>query len=291
MGYQGALILVSSAIFDALLTLIFVPPMKKYFFPLFIPLSINVLAGTLPDQPAKKQRFKVMTYNIHHCNPPSAGEKIDVEAIAKVINAEKPDFVALQEVDVNTERSGKGKNQAQQLAELTGMKFYFSKAIDHQGGDYGVAVLTRFPIADSAKHALPIRPDMQEENRTIAAVTVKLPDNRKLIFASTHLGLKEPNRLLQAETILKHFGATELPMILAGDFNATPESPVIAYFDKYFTRTCSECKPTIPVEEAKKTIDFIMHKQGAKLKSANTRVIDEQYASDHLPVVAEFTLN
>lgn len=265
--------------------------MKKFVFPLLTFLALNGVAGTLPDQPAKKQRFKVMTYNIHHCNPPSAGDKIDVEAIAKVINAEKPDFVALQEVDVNTERSGKGKNQAQQLAELTGMKFYFSKAIDHQGGDYGVAVLTKFPIVDSAKFALPIRPELKEEDRTIAAVTVKLPDNRKLIFASTHLGLKEPNRIHQAETIMKHFGDAELPMILGGDFNATPDSPVIAYFDKYFTRSCSDCKPTIPVEVPKKTIDFIMHKQGSKLKSANTKVIDEKYASDHLPVTAEFTLD
>ncbi|WP_353717937.1 endonuclease/exonuclease/phosphatase family protein [Dyadobacter sp. 676] len=265
--------------------------MKNYLLPLLALLALNGVAGTPPDQPVKKQRFKVMTYNIHHCNPPSAGDKIDVEAIARVINAEKPDFVALQEVDVNTERSGKGKNQAQQLAQLTGMKFYFSKAIDHQGGDYGVAVLTKFPIVDSARYALPIRPELKEEDRTIAAVTVKLPDSRKLIFASTHLGLKEPNRLLQAETILKYFGNTELPMILGGDFNATPDSPVIAYFDKYFTRSCSDCKPTIPVEVPEKTIDFIMHKQGSQLKSANTKVIDEKYASDHLPVTAEFTLD
>ena len=54
--------------------------MKKYLFSLSILFSINVLGGTLPDQPAKKQRFKVMTYNIHHCNPPSAGDKIDDKA-------------------------------------------------------------------------------------------------------------------------------------------------------------------------------------------------------------------
>lgn len=265
--------------------------MKKFLLPLFAFLALSVPGKALPDQPVKKQRIKVMTYNIHHCNPPSAGDKIDVEAIAKVINAEKPDFVALQEVDVNTERSGKGKNQAQQLAALTGMQFYFSKAIDHQGGDYGVAVLTKFPIIDSVRYPLPIRPELKEEDRTIAAVTVVLPDKRKLIFASTHLGLKEPNRLLQAETIIANFGKTDLPMILAGDFNAVPESPVIAYFDKYFTRSCTDCKPTIPVENPKKTIDFIMHKQGSKLKSADTKVIDEQYASDHLPVTAEFTLD
>jgi endonuclease/exonuclease/phosphatase family metal-dependent hydrolase len=238
----------------------------------------------------KKRRYKVMTYNIHHCNPPSAGDKIDVEAIARVINAENPDFVALQEVDVNTERSGKGKNQAKQLAYLTGMQFYFSKAIDHQGGDYGVAVLSRFQIVDSVRYDLPVHADKPEENRTVAAVTVVLPSKQKMIFASTHLGLKEPNRLLQAEKILEHLGTTKLPMILAGDFNAVPQSPVIAYFDKYFTRTCSDCKPTIPVENPDQTIDFIMSNKSSKLRGFNTRVIDEQYASDHLPVVAEFEL-
>jgi len=266
--------------------------MKNSFFTLLILLSVGVFANAADlGKPAKKYRFKVMTYNIHHCNPPSAGDKIDVEAIAKVINAEKPDFVALQEVDVNTERSGKGKNQAQQLAALTGMKFYFSKAIDHQGGDYGVAVLSKFAIEDSVRFALPIHADKPEENRTVAAITVTLPNKQKIIFASTHLGLKEPNRLLQAETIMEKFGKTTSPMILAGDFNAVPESPVIAYFDKYFTRSCTDCKPTIPVEMPNKTIDFIMHKQGSKLKSSDTKVIDEKYASDHLPVIASFEID
>lgn len=230
-----------------------------------------------------------MTYNIHHCNPPeSAGGRIDVEAIAKVINNSKPDLVALQEVDINTERSGKGLNQAKQIADLTGMKFYFSKAIDHQGGDYGVAVLSKYPIVDSARFALPIKKDLVEEMRTIAAITVLLPSKQKIIFASTHLGLNEPNRLLQAETIMEHFGKEKLPMILAGDFNAEPESKVVNYFDKYFTRTCiKNCGNTILTDKPDKTIDFIMSKPFGIFKVLNHRVIDEKYASDHLPVFAE----
>lgn len=267
--------------------------MKNFLFSFLVLLSVAAFAkeengNANQDAKLKKQRLKVMTYNIHHCNPPSAGDKIDLEAIAKVINAEKPDFVALQEVDVNTERSGKGKNQAKQLSELTGMQYYFSKAIDHQGGDYGVAVLSRFPILDSVKYSLPVHADKPEENRTVAAITILLPSKQKIIFASTHLGLKEPNRLLQAETIVSHFGKNELPMILAGDFNAVPESSVMAVFNPYFINSCSDCKPTIPVENPDKTIDFILYKKGSKLKSLKTRVIDEKYASDHLPVTADF---
>lgn len=261
---------------------------------LFIVLAFLVSYGasaTNPDLNKKKQKLRVMTYNIHHCNPPSEGSKIDVEAIAKVINKEKPDFVALQEVDINTERSGKGKNQAKLLAELTGMKFFFSKAIDHQGGDYGVAVLSRFPITDSLRYILPIDNSIGGEQRTIAAVTAEVAKGKKVIFASTHLDLKEQNRLTQAALIVQHFGNKDIPVILGGDFNATPDSKVISYFDQYFTRSCKDCAPTIPVDKPNRTIDFIMYKSKTVINSLSTKVIDEQYASDHLPVVVELELN
>lgn len=242
--------------------------------------------------PAKKQTIRVMTYNLHHCNPPSAGDKIDVKAIADVIIREKADLVALQEVDVNTERSGKGNNQAKMLADMTGMHYYFSKAIDHQGGDYGVAVLSKYPIVDSVRYGLPIHADKPEEQRTIAAVTIQLPGKKNIIFASTHLGLKEPNRLLQSEKIVKEFGNAQFPMILGGDFNAVPDSEPIKYLDQYFQRTClNDCGWTIPVEKPNKTIDFIMFKKGDPFKVKSTKVVEEKYASDHLPVISEIEVN
>jgi endonuclease/exonuclease/phosphatase family metal-dependent hydrolase len=248
-------------------------------------------SSVFPDiarQAKDKPNLKVMSYNIHHCNPPSAGEKIDVEAIAAVINKEKPDFVALQEVDVNTERSGKGKHQARQLAELTSMNFFFAKAIDHQSGDYGVAILSRFPILDSAQYILPINNTIGGEVRTIAAVTAEISKGKKIIFASTHLDLKEENRKTQSELIVKHFANAAYPMIIGGDFNANPDSPVIAYLDQHFTRSCkNDCAPTIPVENPNRAIDFIMFKPTNVISSISTRVIDEKYASDHLPVVVE----
>jgi endonuclease/exonuclease/phosphatase family metal-dependent hydrolase len=258
-------------------------------------LALLSIHGFVRAQSTGKQKSKsvpngltVMSYNVHHCNPPSAGDKIDVEAIAKVIRAESPDFVALQEIDVNTQRSGKGKNQAKLLAELTGMYSFFAKAIDHQGGEYGVAVLSRFPIMDSVRLGLSINPDLPEELRAVAAVKVVLPDGRSVMFASTHLGLKEPNRLLQAEEIVKRFGKLDLPFIIAGDFNAVPESKVISYLARFFKQTClTDCRPTIPVEEPKKTIDFVMYNAQGNFRTLSTKVIDEKYASDHLPVVVE----
>lgn len=268
--------------------------MKKLIGLLFAFISVASFAGNISAensiQYAKEKTLKVMTYNLHHCNPPSAGDKIDVEAIAKVIGKEKPDFVALQEVDVNTERSGKGINQAKELARLTGMNFYFSKAIDHQGGDYGVAVLSKYPILDSARFALPVDPTVGGEARTVAAVTVEIAKGKKVIFASTHLDLKETTRLSQSALIVEYFEKSGLPIILGGDFNALPDSKVISYLDQYFTRSCQNCLPTIPVENPDRTIDFIMFKPANAFNSLSTTVIDEKYASDHLPVVAELAV-
>jgi len=120
---------------------------------------------------------------------------------------------------------------------------------------------------------------------------VQLPCKKRIIFASTHLDLKEGNRLSQAKALIGHFQDSSLPMILAGDFNALAGSPVMELFDQHFTRTCrSNCAPTIPVKNPDRTIDFIMYKPQAAFKVLSTRVIDEQYASDHLPVVAELEM-
>lgn len=235
--------------------------------------------------------IKVMAYNVHHCNPPSAGNKIDMEAIAKVINAEKPDLVALQEIDVHTSRSGKELDQAAELGRLTGMKAYFSKGIDFGGGEYGVAVLSRFPIEETFRMDLPVLDGTKGEPRTIAAVTVKVSKKKKLIFASTHLDLKQLNRINQSNQIIEKYKDEKIPVIIAGDFNAVVGTEEMDLLDKHFVRTCVEnCGGTIPVKNPNRTIDYIIFKPSKNFKVISHKVIDEQYASDHLPIVAELRL-
>ncbi|GAB2792401.1 endonuclease/exonuclease/phosphatase family protein [Rhabdobacter roseus] len=247
--------------------------------------------GTPSTRPGQEISLRVMTYNVFHCSPPSTNGKIEVETTAAVINREKPDLVALQEIDVHNERSGKELHQARELARLTGMYYYFSKGIDYRGGDYGVAVLSKYPIVDSVRYALPIDPAIGGEPRTIAVVTVQLPGGRKVLFGSTHLDLKEQNRLSQARIIVERFKDAPYPMILGGDFNAQPGSAVINYLDEHFVRSCQQdCQATIPVRNPNRTIDFIMVKPADRFQVVSTRVIDEQYASDHLPVVADLKL-
>src|SRR5207237_2406293 len=116
-------------------------------------------------------RLTVMTYNLHHCE--GIDKNLDVERIARVIVSVKPDLVALQEVDRNTNRTGH-VDQAALLAKLTKMHGFFGKAMDYDGGEYGDAVLSRFDVKDSRIVALPYKPLEKHEPRAAVAIRCQM---------------------------------------------------------------------------------------------------------------------
>lgn len=241
------------------------------------------------DESESEQTLRIMTYNIHHANPPSKANLIDIQAIAGVIRKENPDLVALQEVDVFTERSGKNLHQAKELAEILDMEYYFVKALDYQGGLYGNAVLSRFSILDSLSIQLPTMEGVEAENRVWAGIKFDI-DGNEMWFGSTHLDFNRgENNLQQAQTMLRNLESIEIPVIIGGDFNRTEDSETIRLYDTQFQRTCYECPPTIPVTNPNKTIDFLMYRNQDDFQVVSHKVVDEQYASDHLPVVAELS--
>ena len=232
----------------------------------------------------------ILCYNIHHANPPSRAGYIDIEAIGKVIRDQTPDLVALQEVDVKTNRSGNTLDQAATLAKLSGLTYhYFGKAINHDGGEYGVAILSKYPMEDMRTWQLPTAVETKGEPRVLAAAVIVLPGNKRILFASTHLDAQraDTNRLMQIRKITELLEHEKMPIIIAGDFNATPETRIIKHLDGFFKRTCiADCGFTIPVNIPNKTIDFIAYRPADSFTVKEHKVIDEKYASDHLPVKA-----
>ncbi len=235
------------------------------------------------------QTLKVMTYNIHHANPPGKAGLIDIDAIADVIKKQNPDLVGLQEVDRFTKRSGH-IDEAKLLAEKTGLYYQFFKAIDHDGGDYGVAILSRYPIDKGSKLDLP--QVTKGEPRVLSYASIKLPNQTSLIFANTHLDATRPdsNRVVQMQSILTELAKKTGPIILVGDLNCEARSAPIVLLDQQFKRSCTaSCAYTIPQDVPKKTIDYIA------LKNANWSVsayyvIQETYASDHRPVISTYQI-
>jgi endonuclease/exonuclease/phosphatase family metal-dependent hydrolase len=129
--------------------------------------AVTAILGTAKPVSADKATLRVLCYNIHHGE--GTDGKVDLPRLARVIHAAMPDFVALQEVDRNVRRSG-SVDQSAELAKLTGLHGAFAKAIDYDGGEYGQAILSRFPIERLTIHHLPGEPEREQR---IAAEVLK----------------------------------------------------------------------------------------------------------------------
>lgn len=259
--------------------------MKKVFARLLI------LAALLPAATASasdSRPLRVLCYNIHWAL--GMDGEYDVARIAEVIKKEKPDLVALQEVDVGVKRSGR-VHEVRELARLTGMAARFGPTQHYEGGLFGNAVLTGLPILDVAIHPLPYTeatPELTTYPRGAIAVTVTAPDGKPLRFVSTHFQHNEPeDRVAEARAVNELF-ADDLRTILAGDINAKPdEEPVQILLKQWTNATDDPPSPTVPVKEPKSRIDYIFFRPASAFILKEARVIPEVMASDHRPVFAE----
>jgi endonuclease/exonuclease/phosphatase family metal-dependent hydrolase len=246
-------------------------------------------AAQAAPQPAPQPapRLRVLTYNIHHGE--GTDGKLDLPRIARVISDQKPDLVSLQELDVKTRRTG-GVDEPAELAKLTGMKVAFGKGIDYQGGQYGNAVLCRFTIQSSKVHPLPGK-EAAEKRCALAVVVKPWPQGPALTFVATHFDhtRDETDRLAQADEVRRLFTSEEGagPMILAGDLNAAPASETMKRLIGRWTDAGAETDaPTIPSDEPRSRIDYVLFRPARVWHVVDTTVLDEAVASDHRPVLA-----
>jgi len=233
-----------------------------------------------------------MTYNIHHAG--GMDEKVDLERVARVIRASNPDFVALQEVDKGAKRTG-GVDQPGELARLTNMHVVYGPAMPYQGGQYGDAVLTRWPVASSRVVELPWRQGGQREPRIAVAATTNLPGKAGPIeFISTHWDhTHEPSdRLTQAEKVNKTWHGAGPTTILAGDFNCAPSSaPLEAVMREWSIVTGTDpAELTCCGNSLHEKIDHVFVKPSKRWRVIEHHVVEEDMASDHRPVVVKLEL-
>jgi endonuclease/exonuclease/phosphatase family metal-dependent hydrolase len=241
-------------------------------------------------RPAPDRAFRVMTYNIHHGE--GLDGKVDLERIVNLIKREGADIVALQEVDQGTERTGRRDFPAE-LARLSGMSCVFSNNYDFQGGRYGNAVLTRFPVKQTLNtHFNMLRPG---EQRGILQLVLDV-HGRELVFMATHIDFRsdDSERLANAAEVgelLKNYAGK--PVILCGDFNDVPGSRTHQKFAELFVDSWTVAGSgdgfTIPAEKPAKRIDYIWLSRDGSIEPLRLWVPTSE-ASDHLPVVGEFRL-
>ena len=234
-------------------------------------------------------RLRVLCYNIHHAE--GVDGKLDVPRIARVILSVNPDLVALQEVDQNTRRTRK-VDQVAELARLTKMNSAFGANIEFQGGKYGNAILSRFPITHHKNHHLPNVNSGEQRGMLESLIRTSAKDT--ILFQVTHLDHRRPEqeRLASAKFINQLIGDRDnVPAILAGDFNAVPGSRTLKEFGKLWMRTNPEMIPTVPVTKPVRQIDYILVRPKDRWKLVNAQVLDESVASDHRAIFAVIELN
>ncbi|MDA7921645.1 endonuclease/exonuclease/phosphatase family protein [Verrucomicrobiales bacterium] len=258
-------------------------------------IALLLLCFTWLANGEESKSIRVLCYNIHFGQ---GNDKVyDVERLAKVIEATKPDLVALQEIDVMVERSGR-VHQIRELGKLTGMASRYGPTQHYQGGLYGNGVLSRLPILDVVIYPLPYTeatPEKTTYPRAAIAVTVEAPDGKPLRFVSTHFQHNvEEDRVAQAKEINRLFVEEEespIRTILAGDMNSQPDAEPMSILLKHWDISDDgELAPTAPATAPRSRIDYILTRKGDKLSTKEAKVIDEKMASDHLPVFSVIEL-
>lgn len=245
------------------------------------------LSGRPSLQAAETAKIRLVAYNIKHGR--GMDNKVDLRRIASVLRTLKPDLVALQEIDHTCTRSGK-VDQAALLGDLLGMHHRFGAFMDFQGGQYGLAVLSRFPIQKSVRHQLA----PGAEPRCALEVTVRPNDKGPLLsFVSIHNDwTREAFRVAQVNDLIAGLKDREHPIILAGDFNAEPKAESLTRLSNsdFLILPKKNNAKTFPSPSPRVEIDYFMTRGFSFVNPPLTEVHDERLASDHRPIVFELSL-
>ena len=250
----------------------------------------------------KNQKFEknnspeltVASFNI------AAGKIASSQEIAKAINAINADVISLQEVDKLTHRSG-NVDQLKEIEKITGMNGVYCKAIDFDGGQYGLAILSKYPIKKATTLELP---SGNREQRIGCVAKVNIPDfSAPITFINTHLDTKEdPSIRLQQ---IRELNDRTIEMrgikILMGDMNDVYTTSSIKELTKYWN-------PVIPFNKNHRTwpsinpeigVDYIFTSNAQRwdikslaIPEGMEKWNDIQWSnySDHLPIVAKLML-
>lgn len=251
------------------------------FFRLRLLFTIFVFSCLITS--CSKPTLRILTYNIRHGE--GMDRQLDLDRTAEVIKHLNPHVVFLQEVDKITNRTNQ-VDQSKKLGELTNMFSVFGKFMDYDGGEYGMAVLSRFPFKETRNHVVP--PGVEPRSALTVSIDV---DGEEVIFCGIHFYRTAEERYAQAKKVVEIFRDETSPVILGGDFNSTPDSEVMNLLNQHwFIPEKGVDHFTFPSDSADKEIDYILLRPQERFEVISIQVITEPMASDHRPVLLEVKL-
>ncbi len=187
-------------------------------------------------------------------------------------------------------------NQVAAIAEDLGLEFRTGENRRLRGSAYGNAVLSRWPIVNDRNHDLTWQ---LYEPRGCLDVSIPLKSQTVLQVFNVHLGTGFFERRNQAHRLLEVIGGdadTPPPKILLGDFNEWTRGLTTRLLSRHWNSAEPEPRlgraRTYPGVFPLLHLDHIYYNSLLTLKSVTVhRTRLALAASDHLPIVAEFTLD
>lgn len=234
--------------------------------------------------------LKVMTFNIHSAI--NWYGKLDVEGLVHFIEDVQPDIVGLQEVDVGWSSLTNFENIPAKLSERLHMDYAFSASRERNNGFFGNLILSKYPIVQQWTMVMP----GSLEPRSFALVQFEI-EGQRINFLTTHLGLSVSDRLVQVSTILDFVNEIGGPLIITGDFNGNDNDPAVAEIKKHLfdLQTTSDFKDSGTFRSKDGNVypgskmDYILTSPEFGLSTMVVEV--DNFVSDHVPLIAELTLN
>ncbi len=234
--------------------------------------------------------MKVMTFNVQHALDYQK-QVIDTDLFIGAIKKYGADICCLNEMRGEGPIDGY-TDQTNAIGDGLGFYRYFGEAVKIGGtSPYGNAVVSRFPFKSAETVAIPVSPDKTDdeyyEPRCVIKAVAEI-DGKDICFLVCHMGLSDKERIEAVKTICKLIDGTDLPIILTGDFNTTPDDSVL---EPIYERLCDSDEKaenkgvfTYASYSPEIKIDYIFYRG---LECLYSRVITEIY-SDHFPIIAEF---
>ncbi|HEX2689892.1 MAG TPA: endonuclease/exonuclease/phosphatase family protein [Kofleriaceae bacterium] len=240
-------------------------------------------------------RLRALSYNIHKCIG-GIDRRYDPSRIVEVIRALDVDIAMLQEVDGGAARSNRD-HQVDLLGEELGLRYrtWFPNVEVRGGGQYGNAILSRYPIIESTNIDLSVR---FKKRRSVlhAVLRVRHDDvDRTIHLYNMHLGLARYERRLQLRMFLDSHPFQHLhhdtPVVVGGDLNDV-YGGLGALLAPAGFRGIERRPPTFPAWGPLRALDaiFVRGKMDfMRLARSDTELA--RRASDHRPLFADVRLH
>lgn len=245
-------------------------------------------------------QLRFITYNIH--KGIGIDRRFRLERIAEVISHYSPDVVLLQEVDQGAPRS-QNLDLAVELSGTLGLpRVAFGLNVDlKKKGRYGNAILSRFPIV--AERNIDLTMPESWIRRGCQHATLDLGRGRRLEVFNLHLGLSARERAQQVAELVRSSEFRDAPpghaAVVGGDFNDWRSLLLPTFTERLGFRCATERTqgrrrviPTYPSFSPQGGLDRIYFRGPLSLVAVQaSRLRLARLASDHLPVIADFTLD